>query len=358
MARRIPSLDGIRAIAILLVLLGHSISGLPAAAFLIEWFEVGSFGVSIFFVLSGYLITRLLVEELERDGSISLKRFYIRRFFRIVPAYYLYLTCILVVSRMGGLTVPRSGILPAYLFVWNYAAHASGWFYGHSWSLSMEEQFYLLWPPVLAALGKARGLRLAVGIILVAPFSRLATYALFPAHRGQITAMLHSHGDILMFGALLALGSGEDKKDKNEKFERVVSWLFARKAHVVAAFVLFANILIGHALRGSYTLPVGMSVEAACIALLLLWLVRNPGSWVGRPLNTGPMIFIGSISYSLYLWQQAFVALFKFPWSLALTFLAALTSYHLVELPFLRLRDRVLSGLRRPTPTTMEEVPK
>ncbi len=352
MARRIPSLDGIRAIAILLVLLGHSISGLPAAALLIEWLEVGRFGVSIFFVLSGYLITRLLVEEQERDGSISLKRFYIRRFFRIIPAYYLYLTCILVASRMGYLTLPSSGILPAYLFVWNYAPRAAGWFYGHSWSLSMEEQFYLLWPPVLAALGKTRGSRLAIGIILVAPFSRLATYALFPAHRGQIVAMLHSHGDILMFGAILALGSGE------EKFERVVSWLFARKAHVVATFVLFANIVVGHMLQGGYTLPVGMSVEGACVALLLLWLVRNPGSLAGRALNTGPMIFIGSISYSLYLWQQAFVALFKFPWSLALTFLVALSSYRFVELPLLRLRDRVLSSLRRPTLTTTEGVVK
>ena len=120
MARRIPSLDGIRAIAILLVLVGHSINALPALAPVIEWLEVGRVGVSIFFVLSGYLITRLLVEEEERQGAISLKAFYIRRFFRIVPPYYLYLTCVLVAARVGYLTLPRSGILPAYLFIWNY----------------------------------------------------------------------------------------------------------------------------------------------------------------------------------------------------------------------------------------------
>src|SRR5664279_3942103 len=208
MARRIPCLDGIRAVAILMVLLGHSSDELSIFAGPIHTLEVSRVGVSIFFVLSGYLITRLLVEEQERGGSISLKAFYIRRFFRIVPACYVYLTCILIAGRLGYATVPRSGILPAYLFVWNYSPQAEGWFYAHTWSLSMEEQFYLVWPPLLAALGRARGLRLAAAIILIAPASRLVTYALFPSYRGQIAAMLHSHGDALMFGAIPALGSG------------------------------------------------------------------------------------------------------------------------------------------------------
>jgi len=124
-ARRIPSLDGIRAIAILFVLIGHSAFGLPpAAASLVRSLEVSRFGVSIFFVLSGYLITRLLADEQLRDGSISLKAFYIRRFFRIVPAYYVYLTIILIAARAGYLTLPSAGIRPAYLFIWNYSPSA------------------------------------------------------------------------------------------------------------------------------------------------------------------------------------------------------------------------------------------
>lgn len=348
MARRIPSLDGIRAIAVLMVLLGHSVYGLPvAAATVVGWFQVSRVGVSVFFVLSGYLITRLLVEEQRRDGSISLKAFYVRRFFRIIPAYYVYLTCILLASRAGVLTLPRSGVVPAYLFIWNYSPQADGWFYAHTWSLSMEEQFYLLWPPLLAALGLRAGFRLAVGIILVSPLSRLATYALMPAFRGQIPAMLHSHGDVLMFGALLALGSGQPR------FEGWVSWLFARKAHVIAGVALVVSTLVGHALRGGYMLPVGLSVEGASIAILLLWLVRNPDSAPGRVLNTRPLIFIGTLSYSIYLWQPAFLHredigwAVPFPASLLMVGLAAFASYRLVEAPFLRLRDRALARLRR-----------
>ena len=103
-------------------------------------------------------------------------------------------------------------------------------------------------------------------------------------------------------------------------------------------------------------LPVGMSVEGVCIAILLLWLVRNPASRAGRALNTRPLVFIGSISYSLYLWQQAFLhgddvgPAVPFPLSLILAFLFALASYRLVERPCLRLRDRVLARLLKRHP--------
>ena len=157
MTRRIPSLDGLRAVAILMVIVGHSVHGMSEAGFsaatALYAFHISTMGVSVFFVLTGFLITSLLIAEKAQTGRIRLGNFYVRRFFRIVPVYYTYLTLIMVLASLGRATVPRSGILPAYLFLWNYSPHADGWWFAHTWTLSMEEQFYILWPPLVVILG-------------------------------------------------------------------------------------------------------------------------------------------------------------------------------------------------------------
>jgi len=143
---RIPSLDGLRAVAILFVLFAHcSITfppGLVSVNFILPLLN-GGLGVTIFFCISGFLITRLLIIEFEKTGEVSLKGFYIRRSFRILPAYWCFLLFVVVlnVAKIQEISVPN--LLSGLFFVMNYSPANVRWILQHLWSLSVEEQFYL-----------------------------------------------------------------------------------------------------------------------------------------------------------------------------------------------------------------------
>src|SRR4051812_33176028 len=144
---RIPSLDGLRALSISLVLLAHFSY---SAGFPIHHSPVldlyAHYGVRIFLVISGFLITSLLLREKERTGTIDLKQFYLRRAYRLLPAAYLYLVVITILFHES---LTFKYLVAAYMYLTSYALH-SPWVLMHLWSLSVEEQFYLLWPAALA----------------------------------------------------------------------------------------------------------------------------------------------------------------------------------------------------------------
>jgi peptidoglycan/LPS O-acetylase OafA/YrhL len=146
--QRIPSLDGLRAISILLVLIGHLSLRFPRLTPICDPVLTvlgnSSLGVSIFFVISGFLITWLLLVEIEKKGQINLKAFYLRRLFRIVPAYFVFLGAVLVLCKIGIISIPMVQLASAFLFILNYAIIVPVWWLGHTWSLCVEEQFYLL----------------------------------------------------------------------------------------------------------------------------------------------------------------------------------------------------------------------
>jgi peptidoglycan/LPS O-acetylase OafA/YrhL len=145
--RRIPSLDGLRALSIALVLAGHSIPNAQWDWFLWKVFGNGDLGVSIFFVISGFLITSLLLKEHAEAGEISPSSFYLRRAFRILPPFYAFLVVLLALKRFGVLELSLRGWTEAVTFLRDYLS-ADDWWTIHIWSLSVEEQFYLLWPGV------------------------------------------------------------------------------------------------------------------------------------------------------------------------------------------------------------------
>jgi peptidoglycan/LPS O-acetylase OafA/YrhL len=346
-SRRIPSLDGLRALSILLVMLGHAQSTMDAPASLQGFLVIvadASLGVSIFFVISGYLITGLLLNENKKYGVISLKDFYIRRFFRIIPAFWFFLAVICCLAWAGYITVTRRDAWTAFLFVRNYQLSTS-WWIGHSWSLSVEEQFYLLWPLSLVFLGKRRATYLAVGIILISPALRILTYFLLPGWKGNIGIMLHTRADCLMFGCSAALLAD------STRFQSLLARAFAYKAHWIAACFLFlVDPLLALKLRGGYTLSLGFTFQGVGILLLLIWLVRNENSLIGKLFNAGPVVHVGVLSYSLYLWQQLFLTPLnttfagRFPLNLLCAFVVAELSYFVVERQFLALRERFRWG--------------
>jgi peptidoglycan/LPS O-acetylase OafA/YrhL len=359
--RNIPSLDGLRALSVLMVVAAHvngSLAGLiPAIPF---WLYLvwGALGVQTFFVISGFLITHLLLKELHATGTISLKHFYFRRALRIFPAFYVYLAVSLAVTLAGWVPGNLRAFLVAGTYTWNYLGGGSDLLV-HTWSLSLEEQFYLLWPAALVLLGTRKSVKLAVWVILLSPVSRVVTYFLMPDHRALLNAMLHTGLDSIMFGCLLAI------LWRNVRFnQRIQPFVRGWVAACAAAFSLILGpVFLGARFRGSYGFVFGFTLNAICLSLILLYVVRNPDSPAGRLLNTPVLRHLGVISYSLYLWQEMFTgqnSVRFFPWSLPAILACAELSYWLVERPSLRLRSHLESAFHwkengTPPPLNVEE---
>ena len=345
-SRAIPSLDGLRAISVGLVIFSHLFSSTPSVFRDFRGHEIarlGQQGVDVFFVISGFLITYLLLRELDSAGSISLRRFYLRRFFRIFPAFYAFLA-VLGILWLAKL-IPLSGYsyICAATYTYNYCRHASDWLVGHCWSLSLEEQFYLLWPPLLLILGRKKSTYAAAGIIVFSPASRLISYLLLPAFRGSEGVMLHTRLDTIMFGCLIALLY--DNRAFNRLVDRWVSPIVATGAAIVFVFV---SPFLQARFEAKYLWTVGYTLNALCVSIVLLYAVRNSASLLGRLLNFRVMRHIGVISYALYLWQQLFTGphAFWFPVNLLMILLCAELSFALIERPAFLLRDLMERRLR------------
>jgi len=315
---RIPSLDGLRAISIALVVVGH-------------WAELqyqsdiaGAFanlGVRIFFIISGYLITTLLLKEQQRTLSISLREFYIRRAYRILPAAMAFMAPVFVIFWPE---LRWYHMAAAALYLANFD-WAHPWFLGHLWSLSVEEQFYFLWPGVLKKWHRHRvGILLAV--VLFAPLYRIGCH--FVGLHGRADETFPAVADVLAIGCLLAI---------------LVKRLPQIRTAWVAAMIIpvaLVPVYLGqrHFHLTGLLLFVLWPVMHVSIAGLLLHVVQRP-YWV---LNIRPIVWLGKISYSLYLWQQVFVfGQHPKPWYyVAFAVIMATASYHLIEQPMLRMREQ------------------
>jgi peptidoglycan/LPS O-acetylase OafA/YrhL len=324
---------------------------------------LGPLGVELFFGLSGFLITYLLVQEYSATGGISLKKFYLRRGFRILPALFLFLAVVVGLNLAGVVQVPWSSIATSALFVQNYNFHGTSAddsrYVGHLWSLSAEEQFYLLWPFALAWLGPKRVRKAALILALAAPGVRVCCYFLTPWLRGHTNTMFHTTYDFFLWGCLLALYPESPIIERMLKRFRAVGWFCS-----VVFFYMIVGPLLDMYGGGAYGLPFGLTLRSLCVVFIIAWLGRNPGSWPAKFLNTAPMRAIGVLSYSLYIWQELFMGKGyhtfsnSFIVSMAAALAAACVSYFLMEKPFLELRRRLgASGPLRPAILTTPSVP-
>ena len=304
----------------------------------------GNRGVSVFFVISGFLITSLLLKE-EVTGRISIRDFYVRRVFRILPPFWVFLAVVAVLWKSGAIETSWANLGIAFTFLRDYIG--GDWWSGHSWSLSVEEQFYLLWPAALVLIGRRRSFWIASGLIIAAPAIRVLSHVLLTRKLGPIeNFMFHMRVDSLMFGCALAMVY------KNPRFariaERILKW-----PGMLAALVFFFLVsgYLNQRFQGYYMLPFGYTLESLAISYLLLYFVTKPGSIGGRVLNAKPLVHIGLISYSLYLWQELFLTplleapnqwsgsiLGRFPSNLIAVLLAAELSWQFVEKPALKAR--------------------
>lgn len=321
-----PALDGVRGLAIIAVV-GRHFFNLPG----------GSLGVDVFFVLSGFLITTLLLEEHARDGAIALRAFYIRRGRRLLPALFIMLVLgALVMSTVLSpwhlAVVFGSPALYAANFVRAYTRPdlLTGGPTDHLWSLAEEEQFYLLWPVALIFLLRRR-VRLvpALSALVVA----LVAYRFAWIAAGGGATRIHyspdTHAEGLMLGCLLAA-----LRSTGVRVPAAVGW---------PSVALLALIAVR---PDSVPLAVELPlVELAAAGLIIAAL--EPGV-LRRSLSLRPAVYLGTISYSVYVWHQFvhWMFLWHHPvWSAAVTLLVSVCSYHLIE-----------SRFRKPRSTGEEEL--
>lgn len=342
---RIPSLDGLRAVSILMVLYGHlsGTHGFPVSvtAYQRTLGDVAHLGVLVFFVISGFLITSLLLNERERSGTISLRNFYLRRVLRIFPAMYVLVLGLCVATLLGWIHLDGRDFAVAATYTVNYLGHPP-WWIGHLWSLSIEEQFYLLWPLGLLVLRPRRALLFAIAAIFIGPLVRglVREYVghVDPASALAGTSIFPAMFDYLATGCALAML--RPWLLRQPWYLRITGsrWLL-----LAVPLVLAINKFSNHTL----VMLAGSPVLNVCLALLIESATRHERSLVGRCLNWRPAVFIGVLSYSLYLWQQPFLNrhsdawINAFPENVAFAFCAALMSYFIVERAFLGLRRRL-----------------
>jgi peptidoglycan/LPS O-acetylase OafA/YrhL len=341
-SNKIPYLDGLRGYSILSVVVMHAVGSRHVPRWLIPanlLLGNGWLGVDIFFAISGFLITTLLLREVDRTGTISLRGFYQRRIARIFPAAYVYIAMIALLVCIGVLQTHWGAFAAASLFCWNYGVAFNlvtgtpdEGIFNHFWTLSLEEQFYLFWPGCLVMLGRTRSRTIAIVSVVLLPFARLASYALFPTSRLQLTAMFHLGIDQIFWGALVAL-IYTDGTHLKLKGNRYLGWL-------TLAYAIFTIFVLPPAIDhvpglGRFVVP---TVNSSFGALLLLWLLSgNTPGIVRKTLLWRPLCWVGMLSYSLYVWQQLLLTeksmAAPFPFNVGLAVLAAILSYYLVESP-------------------------
>ncbi|HEY6491007.1 MAG TPA: acyltransferase [Terracidiphilus sp.] len=306
-ASRIPTLDGWRGVAILLVIVAHFQAGYFRQHAFHDWgwLDIGGHGVAIFFVLSGFLITSRLF------GDGDLKRFYVRRFFRLMPVAWVYLSCVGVLGLiLGANIIGRIDVVPCLLFFRNYypSHEAPQWaLTSHFWSLSVEEQFYLAWPAILMLAGRRAPRLLILGL--------LSCCALSFTSVGQYSWPYAG----LLIGCLLAFAA------KHAPFR-----LWAQKRWIAPVCLLG---LVWHIATHKQVIPLS---ELALIGMLLASTTSSPASLFGRALEGQFLRSVGIYSYSLYIWQELFLLLHTGVIGLLLLPLAAVASYHLIEQPCIK----------------------
>jgi peptidoglycan/LPS O-acetylase OafA/YrhL len=288
-------------------------------------------GVKLFFIISGYLITSLLLREEATTGRISLSAFYVRRIFRILPAFSMFLIVAFILSRYGIVPIPKEKFVYAALFLCNTMNCSYG--LGHIWTLSIEEQFYLMWPFVFGLIVVRRALWLTMAFILLL----LLAFFRFLSIEWVNNPLYFC---CIALGCLYAVSG---------KFRALIFW--AATPWAISASML---VLIAHPFTSSWPLIQSWLelLSPLCIALIF-FTSFDPRSRVGALVSAVWLQRLGLASYSLYLWQQ----IFTFPLEIGpqtefmrytvLIFVFAGASYYLIERPFIKFGHQLSRVIQR-----------
>jgi peptidoglycan/LPS O-acetylase OafA/YrhL len=346
-----PALDGLRGISILLVLSVHLRLIRPEIA---PFLPPGGFlGVDIFFVVSGFLITSLLLTELQSTGDIDLRSFYYRRALRLFPALIavILFTCVLaylIGSFLGlGLTPLRFASTAGYFTNWVRAYEgAQSWFLFHFWSLSVEEQFYILWPGILLLLTRAKASQKVIMMLVVVAIVISAALKVLLFLSGSTSNRIYygsdTRADSVLVGCAASMALTWGYIPASSKGRAMLASTVPGAVIILVVFVVLSNDGFAPLYLG------GLTLIAILVALIILHLVLSPSGNTARILKHRWLLWIGKRSYGLYLWHWPLYELSRSwlpdrlsaPAAIALTFLVATVSYQLIENPFLLMKKR------------------
>lgn len=341
--RYIKGFDALRAISITLVLTSHLglFLILPENTFIRErlWLLIsGTTGVQIFFTISGFLITSILLKEKERNGTIHFRNFYIRRFLRLMPPLLVFYPIIAILMQSGQITATSEGLLLSIFYLYNFVPREC---YttelGHTWSLALEEQYYLIWPFFVRYFQRINTYSIVIFTILIAC---IACFFILPR-----TSFQHTYYVSRWFiPAVAPILVGSYAAFINQKRPNLSTRFRSNKRVLIYSFILFVFPLyaVGD-MRACYTI-----VQAAGISLWLLWIFHNQESRLTQLLDNRFVNYIGKISYGLYVYQGLFLTtgpggklwIQQFPQNILLTFALAIVSFHFLEKPILKLKQR------------------
>jgi peptidoglycan/LPS O-acetylase OafA/YrhL len=314
----------------------------------------GYLGVDIFFVLSGFLITTLLLREYATSGSISLRSFFMRRALRLLPALAAALSAFAIISlalyafgSQGREQLDRSlasvgygaGYIANAVRAWG-SAEAMVAPLGHLWSLAAEEQFYLVWPLTLLALLAFRARPRTLARLLVVAICLVAAHRIQLLFGGPTVARLFfgpdTHADPILVGCLAGVAYTYGFIPRALHSPHLRPRLCA-----LATLIVWTMVMIGPPPFILFT--IGMPLFELAVAAMILSLLLEPSLLVGRLLSRRPLVAVGRVSYGLYLWHPIVFLLVPVVtlWpTLALTFVVAFASYRFIEAPFLRRKRR------------------
>ncbi len=314
---QLPSLNGWRAISILLVLANHTLlmPGFPweHSRFLLNLFE-GKIGVRFFFTISGFLITWLMLREEAATGKVSLKKFYIRRTLRIWPVYFSFVILLFILQCVGFVGQSPEAWRGLLTFTRNFRdeviINTPDVLSSHCWSLSIEEQFYVFWPLIFCSFGRSGRIGLLIlAILFSAAFRTIELLGLYDRHYGH-----YLFQDLSTFGYLDCLGWG-CLGAIVLAFQKIRIEKMVKKRSIVWFSVCFILILI------PYITQLGIGLQSIGFIGLLLHSVISPQWGFYRLLNLKWIDKIGILSYSTYIWQQLIWVLWPTPPPQSLVFL-------------------------------------
>jgi len=335
----LPGLDGLRAVAILTVIVYHfGFDQVP-----------GDLGVELFFVLSGFLITRQLLKEFRQSGTVDLGRFHHRRLLRIFPAYYVYLAfaffeeCARGYCWTPGLLASGIGHVVNYYNAFNGHPNTV---IAHAWALSLQEQFYILWPLALIMLARRGGRWMVAGLTASIFVVVLWRYALI-GMVGTVPAYLYNafdtRFDSLALGCLLA--ALVEFPEAAVRIRVLSRWPMMPVGTLV---ILLISRLYG---SDGYHYSIGFTVDTFLLTLFVSQVLLQHGHWMWAWLDHPVSRYVGKISYSLYLWHligfgianrmTQFPPVFQFGVAMFVCMALASASYWLIERPFLRAKERL-----------------
>lgn len=359
--QRIAGFDGIRALAVIFVVLQHlGIWGHAAEAGFVARRVLplvsGTTAVQAFFILSGFLITILLIKEKRTTGKISIAAFMVRRSLRIFPLYLLF--CLLATLALVFLNgqLPGRALAYAFLYAYNFVPMADYLpLLGHTWSLAVEEHFYLIWPLVFALgyVNRSRGLLLGLCAFVIGSLLLHAVLIRQPFAADYAVArwsFLAGYNIALgCIGALLVTGSMPKENGVR---------LFAGSGAFLLGVLLYANTLYIDSSSWFVQNVLCGYIRAVGILLMILWIYLNQASTLVRVLEVRPLRYLGTISYGIYMWQGLFLStgprrLAGEMWppspatGLMMLAIVAPLSYRYFEQPFLEWKKRYARAAER-----------